>query len=183
MNKRWLLSIALLVLVLPTVHICAMEEEATEEDSKELAEKNAQQIEDAPFLERVQTSGLPSPDGLLVARCTYKTSEFGDCVLAQEDLEQVTGFGFYPWTCFIKICMAEGAQKQVGEIEGPCTLLREMAWQDGNQLRILLTELTGVRQLKWHDYLYALDGTFLKNSMDDRLRKLMDRAASIPPTQ
>ncbi|TET35294.1 hypothetical protein E3J61_02125 [Candidatus Dependentiae bacterium] len=178
MNKRWLFSMALLALVLPFLHIYAMEAEVKEKD-----EKSEQQSEVVPFLERVQKSGLSSPDGLLVARCTYTTNAFGDFFLAQEYFDKFADFGCYPWQCFIKICMANGAQKQVGMINASSTLLRKMEWQDGNQLRILLTELTGVRQLKWHDYFYALNGTFLKRGMDDRQRALRSQAKAILSAQ
>lgn len=206
MNKKWLLSIALLAFMVPTLHLCAMEdlsaeavysgvaesedglakeEEATieEDNSDEFAQQMAQEIKNAPFLEKIQVYDLPSPDGLLVAKCTYKIRESSSCFVDQKDLERCAGLGYYPWHCHINICMADGDEKDLGGIVGAGVLLRKMEWLDGNQLRILAAELTDVRQLKWHDCVYALDGTLLNNGMDDTLRALFSRAVSIQSAQ
>jgi len=181
MNKRWLFSMALLVFIAPFQHICAMEAEVMEKNGMVEQQQAA-----APFLERVQKHGLLSPDGLLVAKCTYlkedRFKELCPYFVQKEEREKYGRWGYYPWLCQIAICMAADG-KVVGNIFTSSTLLRAMQWQDGNQLRILLTELTGVRQLKWHDSLYALNGTFLKSGMDDRQRALNSQAKAILSTQ
>ncbi len=180
MNKKWLLSMALLAIVVPALRLCAMEAEAVY-DSEDLA----QEIENASFLERIQVDEFLSPDGLLVARCTYlKKDRFRALrpyFVQKEELEKYGRWGYYPWQCHIAICMAADG-KVVGNISAADTTLHRAKWLDGNRLRILAATLTGVKQLQWFDCVYALDGTWLNNSMDDRLRMLY-RAASTPPAQ
>ena len=80
MNKRWLLSITLLALVLPTLYVYAMEEELEDECAAQRAA--------APFFERVQVYGLPSPDRLLVVKCHYSTGQIQNH-FQREDLPAV----------------------------------------------------------------------------------------------
>ncbi len=173
MNKRWLFSMALLVLVLSTLPIGAMEVEAVC-DSDELA----QEIENAPFFEKIQVEGKLSPDGLLVARCTYlKKDRFRALrpyFVQKAELEKYGRWGYYSWQCQIAICMAADG-KVVGNISAANSTLHKIEWLDGNQLRILVATLMGVKQLQWFDCVYALDGTWLNNSMDDKLRTVLDQ--------
>ncbi len=180
MNKKWLFNVALLALMLPTLPICSMEVEAIRED---FSDEPTQQIESESFLKKVQMHGLPSPDGLLVAKCVYKTSESSSRFVEQKDLERCAELGSYPWNCYITICMAEGREKEVGRVSAAGTTLHKLEWLEGNQLRVLAATLTGVKQLQWFDHVYALDGTWLNNGMDQRLRSLIECVSSIQSAQ
>lgn len=174
MNKKRLLTVGCLAIVLLSFSINGMEEE----ESPDLLAK-------VPFFERIQVDGLRSSDGQFEASCYYNTSMQRNHFVEQKELEKYARWGFYPWGCHITIfCMTAEGKKEIGKMVAINTILHKMEWLEGHQLRILTATLTrDMDQLRWVDGVYALDGTLLQDGMLERLRTLYARAFTIQQAQ